>query len=224
MKISTKNHLALFCFFIIFVACNPSSNSNNRKDGNANDNINESVENCSNTLSSENFNNTNSSSDDLYSQFLKKQEELKTISLPLEYSPSLINSIEFEEVPKLLFPIFELKNNTYDENLLSIARLPEHNNIKIVLLHVYLLSGQDVLFLSTFFNDKLADKIKIYTEVEEEYNGKTDALTITSFSITNNYEISIKTALYPSPAEPKIELNVKQKVYTINETGKFIEK
>ncbi|MDR0516965.1 MAG: hypothetical protein LBH25_07975 [Fibromonadaceae bacterium] len=153
-------------------------------------------------------------------------KSLKEYSLPISLSPkegyprSPEGAIKLTEMPKSLIPIFKFLSDSYDKNLLDAAKLPKDRNVSIFIVRVYLLSGQDELYLCTFLNNTIVDWLEIYSEGEAEYG----ALYITSFSIASNYEISVKTALYPEPSNRGNEIDATQNNYIISDEGKFVKK
>jgi hypothetical protein len=153
-------------------------------------------------------------------------EKLYLFPLPLSLSQiEDYDSTKETSVPKSLIPAFGFQDDYYDNEFLLIAKLPEYRNFKIIIARAYrLLSGADELHLCTFLNDTIIDYITIYSASEAEYNERTDALYIKSFSIAKNYEISIKSALYPDLPNKEHELNVTRNMYIVNDEGKFVKK
>jgi len=149
------------------------------------------------------------------------------LNLPVEYAysvpyeSSLIDSVEFITLPESLFPIFELNDEIYEKDGLYMARLPEYKNIKVIIVRVSTRSGADELFLCTIRNNKLIDKLEIYSAGETEYDGRTDAISLTSFTITKDYDILIKNSIVPDRDK---EVNVTRRTYIINKSGKFVKK
>jgi len=162
----------------------------------------------------------------LEEQFDGLYKSLNEYSLPISLAPkeryprSPEGAIKFTEMPKSLIPIFKFLSDSYDKNFLNAAKLPKNKNIDIIIIRVFLQSGQDELYLCTFLNNTIIDWLEIYSVGEAEYG----ATIITSFSIASNYEISIKTAFYPNTADAKEELDVKQNTYIISDGGKFVKK
>jgi hypothetical protein len=129
-----------------------------------------------------------------------------------------------EMLYKSLIPAFKLLTDSYDKNFLDVAKLTKYKDIKIVITKAYQLDGASISHLCTFLNNTIIDWLEIYSEGDAEYNGRTGAALITSFSITSNYEISVKTALYPEPSNMENELDATQNTYIISDGGKFVKK
>jgi hypothetical protein len=150
------------------------------------------------------------------------------LPLPLSLSQvEMCTSTKFTKVPKRLISIFEIINyyhEYYDTNILSVAKLSEYKNFKLIVANVSRSSdGQNELLLCTFLDNTIIDWLTIYTAGDAEYNGRTDALYKTSFSITPTYEITIKTALYPAPWSEEYEIDAMQYTRIIETDGKFVE-
>ena len=158
-------------------------------------------------------------SDSLGKQFDNLYRTSPLLSLPIAYSESFLDSIKFIEVPETLFSIFD-----FNDYALYIAKLPEYKNVKIIIAKVDSRSGETVLFLYTFVNNRLMNKLYIYGEGDAEYNGSTAATSLTSFIIANNYDIRIKYSIIPPFESRDKEVNVERKTYIINEDGKFVKK
>jgi len=149
------------------------------------------------------------------------------LNLPVEYAysvpykSSLIDSVKFIRLPESLFPIFKLNDEIYEKDELYMARLPEYKNIKFIIVKIGTTSGADELFLFTIHNNKLIDNLGIYSAGETEYDGRTDATSLTSFTITKDYDILVKNSIVPDMDK---EVNVKRWTYIINKSGKFVKK
>jgi hypothetical protein len=152
------------------------------------------------------------------------------LNLPVEYAysgpyeSSSIDSVEFIRLPESLFPIFKLDSEIYEKDELSMARLPEYKNIKIIIVKVGTIFGATELFLYTLKNNKLIDELRVYSAGDVEYDGSTAATSLTSFAITKNYDIHVKHSIVPAYEDRDKEVNVTRRTYIINKSGKFVKK
>jgi len=167
----------------------------------------------------------------LEEQFDALYKSLNILPLPIsssqvKYYDSELSKL-FTRVPKTLIPVFkfidENKHGSYDKDFVDAVKIPEYGNVKIIIICVVLQSGQDVLYLSTFLNNAIVDRLEIYSEDDWEYNGSIGTVK-TSFSITNNYELLIKKTYYNGPLRTEYEINTEQRIYTISDGGKFVKK
>jgi len=167
----------------------------------------------------------------LEEQFDGLYKSLNVLPLPIslsqvEYYDSELSKL-FTKIPKTLIPAFKFiyddEHNSYDKDNVWAAKMLGYRNLKIVIIRTYFQSGQDVLFLCTFLNNAIVDHLTIYSEGDWEYDGGF-GVAETSFLIKSNYEILVKRAHYPNPADRENELDVKQNTYIINDEGKFVKK
>jgi hypothetical protein len=195
---------------------NEAENINNATSDNK-DNRKESVKSANQSVDdSKNVSDTTASLKSLEKQFDDLYGILHMFSLPMDESTSLEDL--FTEVPKNLDSVFALHDFSY------IAKLPEYKKIKVIFAVLEYPSGEQSLLLCTFLNYKNIDKLVLSSVSEGEYNGRTEATTITSFSITSNYEILIKTAFRPNTEGVEEEINVTHNTYIISDGGKFLKK
>jgi len=140
------------------------------------------------------------------------------LSLPVKYSGLLVDSIAFIEIPRSLYStLFDFYMDYID--LTYVAKLPEYNNIMIIIVKfsTQLQAFQAYkrgLYLYTFLNNRLIDKLYV-----EGVHDKGVVKSLTSFSITNNYEISVQNSFSKDK-----KLNSKRQVYILRKDGKFIKK
>jgi len=167
----------------------------------------------------------------LEEQFDGLYKSLNVLPLPIslsqvEYYDSELSKL-FTKIPKTLIPAFKFiyddEHDSYDKDNVWVAKMSGYRSLKIVIIRAYFQSGQDVLFLCTFLNNAVVDYLTIYSVGDWEYDGGF-GVAETSFLIKNNYEILVKRAHYPNPADRENELDVRQDIYIINDDGKFVKK